>query len=373
MFVSTGNNFGAGEIRFKSYQAENYVVLNANFVVSTASAAYQAAEVLEIYVPALSIDRSVEVGVYVAIRDRRQSYGAARFYDGGYLARSWIKDANTICIEKLACMNGFSTLYFYIAALYPQLNQGLSAEKQTKVTLTLTPVEACCGTKDNAFFVVFEHWVAVYLGLGYASSEYERFPWEGIIPGFPTDVQAVLPLFGGQNQYNSQFSGYSEGRIKDGHFASPYRAESNGAPFAYAFLVRGDNAGEQMDLWPMASAAERMRWVFEQERQGTSILPADFAFEVGHGLVVASLMGWMECPGAGYSNRFVISELERNIPAGRTGFVVRARTGSGLVIYDVFCDLYRGTGSASFSLSCSSGANDVLDLFDTGVYTYNQY
>ena len=31
MFTSTGNNFGAGSIQFKDYQAENYVVLNAKF------------------------------------------------------------------------------------------------------------------------------------------------------------------------------------------------------------------------------------------------------------------------------------------------------------------------------------------------------
>ena len=29
MFNSTGNNFGAGQIAFKDYQASNYVVLNS--------------------------------------------------------------------------------------------------------------------------------------------------------------------------------------------------------------------------------------------------------------------------------------------------------------------------------------------------------
>ena len=101
MFVSTGNNFGAGQIRFKSYQAENYLVLNANFSFLTGNPDYQAAEVLEISVPTMRIDRSVEVGVFVGFRDRRQSYGSGTCYDGCTLARSWIKDSNTICIEKL--------------------------------------------------------------------------------------------------------------------------------------------------------------------------------------------------------------------------------------------------------------------------------
>ena len=99
MFYSTGNNFGAGQIRFKSYQAENYLVLNANFTIDTSSLAYQGATVLEIYVPALRIDRSVEVGVFVGIRDSLMGRGAtmtgARWREAGSripiqsVLRSW--------------------------------------------------------------------------------------------------------------------------------------------------------------------------------------------------------------------------------------------------------------------------------------------
>ena len=56
MFNSTGNNFGAGQIRFKSYQASNYVVLNAKFSFDPTNENYQACDQLEIYVPDLSID-----------------------------------------------------------------------------------------------------------------------------------------------------------------------------------------------------------------------------------------------------------------------------------------------------------------------------
>ena len=70
MFNSTGNNFGAGTIQFKDYQAENYVVLNAKFSYDPTNAAYQAAEVLEIYVPNLSINRSAVASVIMTFRDR---------------------------------------------------------------------------------------------------------------------------------------------------------------------------------------------------------------------------------------------------------------------------------------------------------------
>ena len=53
MFNSTGNNFGAGVIQFKDVQESNYIVLNAKFTCNPQSQEYQAADVLEIYVPTL--------------------------------------------------------------------------------------------------------------------------------------------------------------------------------------------------------------------------------------------------------------------------------------------------------------------------------
>ena len=75
LFNSTGNNFGAGTINFKSHQEEYYVVLNAKFTYNPESPEYQAADVLEIYVPDLSIDRSAIAGVIMRFRDVRDSYG----------------------------------------------------------------------------------------------------------------------------------------------------------------------------------------------------------------------------------------------------------------------------------------------------------
>ena len=41
LFNSTGNNFGAGLIAFKSHQEENFVVLNAKFTYNPENASYQ--------------------------------------------------------------------------------------------------------------------------------------------------------------------------------------------------------------------------------------------------------------------------------------------------------------------------------------------
>lgn len=70
MFNSTGNNFGAGSIQFKDYQAENYVVLNAKFSYDPTNAAYQGVDTLEIYVPDLSINRSAVAGAILTFQDR---------------------------------------------------------------------------------------------------------------------------------------------------------------------------------------------------------------------------------------------------------------------------------------------------------------
>ena len=58
MFNSISNNFGAGQITFKDYQAPNYVVLNAKVEFEPTNSAYQACQKLEITVPDLTIDRT---------------------------------------------------------------------------------------------------------------------------------------------------------------------------------------------------------------------------------------------------------------------------------------------------------------------------
>ena len=70
MFNAIGNNFGAGEIRFKSYQQPTYAILNTRFFMDTTSPEYQAADVLEITVPKLSIDRSTDSVALIVSGDR---------------------------------------------------------------------------------------------------------------------------------------------------------------------------------------------------------------------------------------------------------------------------------------------------------------
>ena len=249
MFNSTGNNFGAGTIQFKDYQAENYVVLNAKFTYDPTNAAYQAADVLEIYVPDLAIDRSAVAGVIMRFRDVRVSYGYTWDNSGGTVLKSWIKDKNTICIEKLTNFDEKGDITIYMQALYPMLNQPGSPIKGTRTRINMTQETRYLYWDSETFCVIFDHWVFVHIGFSSCSYSYRDSPWEATMGNFPTDVCADVPFCGGGNQYNPSVNGISEAHIENGIFTCQERTsgfEDTGYdPFIFAFLVRdGENNSE---------------------------------------------------------------------------------------------------------------------------------
>lgn len=93
MFYSLSNNFGAGTIQFKDSQSETVTVLNAKFTVNPNSAAYRAAETLEIRVPNLVMKKSAITAAFIVSSEASNHYGT--------ILKTWIKDRNTICIEKI--------------------------------------------------------------------------------------------------------------------------------------------------------------------------------------------------------------------------------------------------------------------------------
>lgn len=117
MFNSTGNNFGGGVIQFKDVQESNYIVLNAKFTCSPQSA---------------------EAGVMARYKERGTSYGYPYIYDGGTVLKSWVKDANTLCIEKLPVFDDQEEFIIYIQTLYCQLAQGGNSTKEKEKRITAT-------------------------------------------------------------------------------------------------------------------------------------------------------------------------------------------------------------------------------------------
>ena len=245
MFYSTGNNFGADRILFKSYQTSNYVVLNAKFTIDPMDERYRLNRQLEIYVPGLSIDRSAVGGIFSRFEETRTYSGRVYRYDGGTVLKSWIKDRNTICIEHVPGFYEKGALTFYIQALYPMLNQGANTIKGVKHSLSIEAPENYLRLGDESFFVAFEHWAFLHMEFDYCKYSYEYAPWEFRLVDFPTDIDAFVPVPGGDNQFNPECGGMGECLIKDGVFTMEERVmgfwDTGHDPFLYAFLVRGDN------------------------------------------------------------------------------------------------------------------------------------
>ena len=159
MFNSISNNFGAPQIQFKDYQAPNYVVLNAKVTFDPTNPAYQACDQLEITVPDLTIDRSTIGGVFVRFVETQTYSWGDSIYDGGTVLKSWIKDKNTIVVEKQPWFDQNGPLILYFVTMYAQLNQGANTIKGTKQRLTVTTEGNYLRFSSDSFVVVFDHWV----------------------------------------------------------------------------------------------------------------------------------------------------------------------------------------------------------------------
>ena len=245
MFNSTGNNFGAGQISFKDYQAPNYVVLNAKFTFDPTNADYQACDQLEIYVPDLSIDRSAVGGVFVRFLEEQHYSWGDSISDGGSALKSWIKDKNTIVIEKQPWFDQNGPLIIYILTLYPQLNQGSNTIKGTQQRLNVTTEGNYLRFSSETFVVVFEHWVFLHMLFASCTYAYRDSPWEAILEEMPADVAADVPVPGGGNQFHPDCFGMGECHIENKTFTMDRRVlgfwDTGRDPFVFAFLVRETN------------------------------------------------------------------------------------------------------------------------------------
>ena len=241
MFNSISNNFGAGVIQFKDYQTENYIVLNAKFTYNTTSPEYQAADVLEIKVPDLMLSRSADTAVMTRFIDRRQYSSYTMNYDGGTVIRSWIKDKNTICLEKFAPLERAEEITVYIQAMYVGKHKKTNAEMLRKTYVQFVQPTKYLYTND-VVCVIDEHWVFLTALITSVSYAYRDLPWEATIEGLPTDFALDIPFPGGYNQGNDDMDGMAEARIENGVFTNEERVSGWGSTghdaFIFLFAVR---------------------------------------------------------------------------------------------------------------------------------------
>lgn len=254
MFSSTGNNFGADEVLFKDAQEDGYIVLNAKFTYDPTDEAYKAASVLEIYVPDLAIERSTETPVAVTFTHREVKGSETGIYDGGTFAKSWIKDRNTICIEKIAQLEETGVVTVYIQSLYCQLARP-SAARAVVLNSVAATSEGDTFSFDSSYSFSFitERWVFAHFCPRTGSGSDSGKDWEGMLSNIPDDIAAEIPLFGQRNPLYPVFGLMFRSCIEEGWWTMEAADKEDAyfkyssMPFAYAFLVRDGEPDSDVD------------------------------------------------------------------------------------------------------------------------------
>ena len=189
MITTTGNNFGADQFDIKDFQSDKIVILNGKFSFNNKSDAFKAASILEIYVPELSIPKSGMSGAYIMFESEGEFFGTT--------VKTWIKNQNTICIEKLDHWSDQTDEYtIYLVSLYAPKGQRGVFELGQKTRLTLNNTTSTNNYAYNQACYVNDDWCMIALMTGSYNTEIK--PYDEIVElgGFPTDVDVELPFVG---------------------------------------------------------------------------------------------------------------------------------------------------------------------------------
>lgn len=365
MFSSIRNNFGAGTILFKDAQEENYIVLNSIFSYDPENAAYLEAEVLEITVPTLSIGRSTITGVAVTYRERSVSYGSPNVYDGGTFAKSWIKDANALCIEKLSEMEGKGEVTVYIQALYAQLARSSDTTKSIKKYLDVKSTDCPAFDSTDSFVIVKDRWVFYSLMFDRYSYSYEKFDWAVRFRNMLEDIVADIPVFCPTNYNYPNLGGFCKSRLEEGFWSLLAEDRINGfgnssdENFSFAFLVRNSE--------PEPEVEGRLRIASEVIKGTEYVQMTDFDFELVPSPAFAAVKGRTGQYGNNYAYLYPES-VPKGMPACKSYLLASMITGKGLGIQLVQMELKDlGTKPEIDFVCLSDNSRLTVEIFDTSV------
>ena len=233
IITSTGNNFGAGQVNFKAALDDNFVILNGRLAFDINCDEYKSAKVMEIYVPDLPMKLSLETAVYLTFDTER--------YDRCItIVRSWIKNRNTICLEKLTLPNGCTNMELEFLCAYLPKGQRETFAIEGQVDLQLENMSASLW-RDYACAIVRDSWAMIAFEIGGLGTLEIGAPFSIDLTNFPAEIASDIPFLG---HWNSQ-SGYGNflvrSRIENGKFQAEGLTEmqvdypSNG--FIKAFIV----------------------------------------------------------------------------------------------------------------------------------------
>jgi hypothetical protein len=188
MIIATGNNFGAGLIQLKDYQNANMVILNGRISIDPTDEAYIAAQQLEIYVPDLSLPKSTLTAVF--------QHGKSWAKPMVTALKSWIKDKNTIVVEKPLVLKSAAAepVLDFLCAYVPK-GIRFTPEGMTPTTLAIEDA-----TLDNLRIeyqqcFITEGWVFLAIQVRGTKTANEGDPFSFRLAGLPSGLSADVPFF----------------------------------------------------------------------------------------------------------------------------------------------------------------------------------
>lgn len=179
------NNFGVAEIEFRDWQEKGQVILNGVIEIDTENESYKAAEILEITVPDLSIGRSAVTAVFLR---SSKADGAST------IVKSWIKDARTICVEKLPEFDEFGPLTLYFASAYVKLGQRMDCLLNTVIRPSIVNGVSGSQSASDTKAVVTDNWCYLYICFSsFAGNDYKD-AFECSVEELPEDIDITFPV-----------------------------------------------------------------------------------------------------------------------------------------------------------------------------------
>lgn len=234
MLVSTGNNFGSDCIELNAFQSDKEIVINGSIIFQKPNEDFEKAEVLEIYVPDLTMEASGISSCFLVGEIENDCYCTT--------LKTWIKDKNTICIEKLDPWAGDAVGYMImLASLY--VPKGYRKEFIAGQKQDINPVFLNTKNKfSDVACYVDENWVLLAMSF----SRY-YFPGNDVseqirLEGLPEDVEGELLFVG--DDINCRYAGAPAmiSSIQDSILTlRPIASEWAGSPknpFYYGVLLR---------------------------------------------------------------------------------------------------------------------------------------
>ena len=179
------NNFGVAEIEFRDWQEKGLVILNGVVSIDTDNEKYKAAEVLEITVPDLSINRSAVTAVFLR---SSKADGASS------IVKSWIRDSRTVCVERLPEFDEFGPLTLYFASAYVTLGQRMDCHLNTVLRPSIVNGVSGSQSASDTKTIVTDNWCYLYICFNKFAGEDYKDAFECTLDGLPEDIDITFPV-----------------------------------------------------------------------------------------------------------------------------------------------------------------------------------